>query len=347
MNLQLNVQTNSIVKDYRFWFPVYPDLKKPIGGVKQIHRVAQALVSIGFECYLVQDSEDFHPGWFDSNLKVVSKENWFSIVSLDPSRDHIVLAETFIPLINTLFPLIPKIIFNQNASYTFGLPAKDMFNPKWVSKIYKLPSVSQVWCVSSFDRNFLVNGFQLPPNRVRLLANSIEDISSQLGQAIPKLNQISYMTRKNSLGSAIVSNMLSSQNRLDGWVLKPISNMNHMNVISTLLKSRIFLSFGHPEGFGLPVAEALACRCAVVGYSGLGGRELFRLAKGFDLSYSVEYGDWFGFIKGVHWFAQRLSTMRADFDYQSSLLSKEVLSKYSDENLKQSLYDALEELANI
>ena len=332
------------MKQYRFWFPVYPDLKKPIGGVKQIHRVAQALVSLGFECYLIQDSEDFHPGWFESNLTVISKNNWFSNAFMDSSRDLIVLAETFIPLISSLFPSIPKIIFNQNASYTFGLPGTDMFNPKWVSQVYKLPSVSQVWCVSSYDRNFLVNGFKLPPNQVRLLANSIEDISCQLSKSTPKLNQIAFMTRKNSLDSAIVSNMLSSQNLLAGWILKPISNMNHFNVISTLMKSRIFLSFGHPEGFGLPVAEALACRCAVVGYSGLGGRELFRLADGYNLSYSVEYGDWLGFIEGVHKFVHRLSSMRDDFDHQSTLLSQEVLTKYSDDNLKQCLYAALGEL---
>ena len=30
--------------------------------------------------------------------------------------------------------------------------------------------------------------------------------------------------------------------------------------------SILFLSFGYPEGFGLPVAEAMSCGCAVIGY---------------------------------------------------------------------------------
>ena len=49
----------------------------------------------------------------------------------------------------------------------------------------------------------------------------------------------------------------------------------------------MFLSFGHPEGFGLPAAEAMSCGCLVVGYDGLGGREFFRPA----FSYAVEPGD--------------------------------------------------------
>ena len=38
----------------------------------------------------------------------------------------------------------------------------------------------------------------------------------------------------------------------------------------------IFLSFGHPEGFGLPITEAMASGYWVIGYHGGGGRELFR-----------------------------------------------------------------------
>ena len=329
------------MKHCRFWFPVYPDLTKPIGGVKQIHRIAHVLESLGFECFLIQDSEDFHPGWFDSDLRTVSKQNWFSHEAMDPSRDYIVLPETFIPLIKTLFPSIPKIIFNQNSSYSFGLQGKQAFKPSWVSKIYKLPSVAQVWCVSSFDRNFLVNGFKIPPKKVRLLVNSIEDTYISATQSLLKSNQIAFMTRKNSLDSSIVSDLLSSQPLCNGWALKPISNMPHKDVISTLQNSRIFLSFGHPEGFGLPVAEAFACGCAVVGYSGLGGRELFRLGQGFDLSYSVEYGDWFGFVEGVLWFIQRLHSFPDDFDHQSNLLSQEILSKYSNDNLGKCLYESI------
>jgi glycosyltransferase involved in cell wall biosynthesis len=37
----------------------------------------------------------------------------------------------------------------------------------------------------------------------------------------------------------------------------------------------VFLSLSDRDGFGLPPAEAMACGCYVVGYSGGGGREFF------------------------------------------------------------------------
>ncbi len=39
--------------------------------------------------------------------------------------------------------------------------------------------------------------------------------------------------------------------------------------------STVFVALGHSESFGLPVAEALAAGCLVVGYDGGGGHELF------------------------------------------------------------------------
>ena len=54
-----------------------------------------------------------------------------------------------------------------------------------------------------------------------------------------------------------------------------LKNKPHADVLSTL--SCLPFSFhGHPEGFGLPVAESLL-ECGVIGYSGLGGRELLSL----------------------------------------------------------------------
>ena len=52
-------------------------------------------------------------------------------------------------------------------------------------------------------------------------------------------------------------------------------------------ESAVFLSFGHPEGFSLPPAEAMACGCVVIGYHGRGGREYFRP----EFSYPIAMGD--------------------------------------------------------
>ena len=68
-----------------------------------------------------------------------------------------------------------------------------------------------------------------------------------------------------------------------------------MTVAERLNAARLVSGLGHPEGFGLPIAEAMAAGCWVVGYSGGGGRELFR----FGASEEVAFGDWPAFVAAV------------------------------------------------
>ena len=72
-------------------------------------------------------------------------------------------------------------------------------------------------------------------------------------------------------------------------------DLSYAEVANSLNSSRLFLSFGHPEGFGLPIAEAMASGCWVVGYSGGGGDELF----GFGASLKVNFGDWSDFVDKI------------------------------------------------
>ena len=43
----------------RFWFLVYPDLNKAVGGIKQIHRVAEIIEELGHSSCLVQEQAGF------------------------------------------------------------------------------------------------------------------------------------------------------------------------------------------------------------------------------------------------------------------------------------------------
>ena len=132
------------------------------------------------------------------------------------------------------------------------------------------------------------------------MSRLINGIESQLFfPSNTKRRLISYMTRKNSKDSAIVSAFLrrASWFRESGWSLQEIKGLPQDQVASILRKSLIFLSFGHPEGFGLPLAEAGCCGCYLIGYSGLGGSELLRLAKDHRAGQEVAYGDWYGFVQ--------------------------------------------------
>ena len=149
------------------------------------------------------------------------------------------------------------------------------------------------------------------------------------------------MPRKNSDDSVVVAALLQAQRWFSGWQLQPIDQCSQEEVADILQASLLFLSFGHPEGFGLPIAEALACGCAVLGYSGLGGRELIALGAEHGLALEVAYGDWQGFVDGVR--ALKRSYQKHPLEIQQASLncSKEVRLRYSLDEFQSSVEAAL------
>ena len=57
----------------RFWFLVYPDLNKAVGGIKQIHRVSEIIDQLGY----FSEQADFRPHWFESNVNTTSRSEFF------------------------------------------------------------------------------------------------------------------------------------------------------------------------------------------------------------------------------------------------------------------------------
>lgn len=323
---------------------MYPDIKKPIGGVKQIHRFSEILNELGCNSFIVQEDSTFHPGWFNSHVSTVSRNDWLCR-NLSPRSDIIIVPETFITHLFKLgHPDIPRVIFNQNASYTFGSKKNELYDPNKVIKKYHNPLVSHVLCVSRFDHDFLVRGMRVPQDRVTVIPNSIDfpipDVSPS-----DKKKQIAFMPRKNFKDSSIVISLLRNHPCFRGWSFVPIHNFSHDDTIKVLSESLLFLSFGHPEGFGLPVAEAMACKCFVIGYSGLGGDELFRLSLLFNTSRSVDLGDWSGFLSAF----QELNSIlqfNSDYLYKSlELCSKSIALNYSVDRTKLSVSSFLSSVA--
>lgn len=323
-----------------FWFLVYPDIPKPIGGVKQIHRAAEAIKNLGYISTLVQDNSDFHPGWFSSSVKTISRAEFFSYQSLSSESDIIVVAETFVPICLSIFPGIPKIIFNQNGSYTFGLRHEKPYDIEIILNTYKSPEVIHIWCVSDHDRRLLVQGMLIPSSKVTTLANS-SDLLVTSSKTLKK-RQVAFMPRKNSHDAHVVTSLLQLQPWFSNWHLRPILNLKHTSVISILQESLIFLSFGHPEGFGLPVLEAMASGCFVVGYSGLGGRDLFSYKSQFPLMSEVSVGDWQGFLDEIFKVICLFDKDSTELLYQLGLMSDNALNRYSFKAFEQSLLTSIE-----
>ena len=283
----------------RYWLVLRPDVSRPIGGVKQMHRLAEAIQVAGREATVIQESVDFHPGWFQSSVQTISFRDWVSLrdQSLDPRHDVVIIPETFLQVVGQYSGGLPVVIFNQNGSYTFGLPgSKVLMKPSSAIHRYCRDEIAHVLCVSQYDLDLLSNSFLLGCDKVSCIRNGIEPNCFPSGN---KRRQIAYMSRKNPIDALVVVDLLRLQPWCREWEFVEISDCSHSDVINILRQTVIFLSFGHPEGFGLPVAEAMACGCAVVGYSGLGGRELFSLGNRFGVAKEVPLGDWPCFLRSV------------------------------------------------
>jgi hypothetical protein len=176
------------------------------------------------------------------------------------------------------------VIFNQNAYYTFkgyGLAVDDPEPP------YNSKEILATLVVSKDSQQYLAYAF--PGHPVFRIHNAIDPVLFHDREQ--KRPYVAFMPRKNREDAEQVINLLNCRRALAGFELLAIENQPEAMVAQQLRESMVFLSFGSPEGFCLPAAEAMACGCVTLGYHGRGGREFFTPEHGFP----IEAGDILGF----------------------------------------------------
>ena len=93
------------------------------------------------------------------------------------------------------------------------------------------------------------------------------------------------------------------------------------------------------------MAEALASGCHLVGYDGVGGRELFAIAEQFQASHSVPYYDFSCFISTVERVAALYDpSLVHEYDHSLMLDSSELVrNRYSFNSFVKSVERAFSE----
>lgn len=278
---------------------VCPDNSIPSGGIKQIYRQVDVLNENDFSAYILHKNEGFRCQWFNNSTPILYHKELFQNIAklktsnsktiktklklfvkqilstLKPSSDIkltkddiLVFPEIYGPHIATLYDGIKKVIYNQGVYQTFfgynlNLNSKD--TP------YTSKDLIAVIVNSEDARQYMSLAF---PNvnlyRIHYGFNNKEFFISE-----NKKRQICFMTRRLRSDIIQVINILKFRGILEGWKILPIENMNEQQVAQCMKQSAIFLSFNINEGFGMPPAEAMACGCIVVGYTGQGGNEIF------------------------------------------------------------------------
>jgi glycosyltransferase involved in cell wall biosynthesis len=320
-----------------------PDVDRAIGGVKQLYRHVEHLVALGWDAAMLTEKPGFRPAWFESSAPSLSLQESSARGELDARSCVLLVPETYLAVAwNHFWGIdlsgLARVVFNQNAYYSYG-SLGDQALPSLVS-FYDHPAVLQVLSISEDTHQFLSQNVGIPDRRLNRIVNAIEPMFS--GNQ-PKSNRLHWMPRKNPEHvQAVLFGMQRCGLRYsEGWQAEPLQQLSHQQVADRLNAARIFLAFGHPEGFGLPIAEAMAAGCWVVGYSGGGGAELFR----FGASCQVAFGDWSAFVAGIQAALEVFALKPRETQLRLHRQALAVSSLYSHEQERASIAAAWESVA--
>ena len=296
---------------------ICPELSTPVGGVHMIYRHVDLLNEAGFDAFVLHATPGFRVRWFPNETRVAYVPQQFS------ENDIVVFPEVEGPFMAHTAVGCRKVIFNQNAYFTFRRFGGGEIAP---APPYVHPDVIATITVSDDSRAYLEHAFPgLRVHRVRYC------VDPDLYHArASKRRQIAFMPRKHAYDAEQVVNILRSPDALRGFASVAIEGVSQDEAARVMRESMVFLSFGHPEGFGLPAAEAMACGCITIGYHGNGGREFFTPDHGFP----INVGDIIGYAKTVE---QVLRTLDGDpraFDAMTHRAAKFIRDTYSPEHEK-------------
>lgn len=263
---------------------------------------------------MVHNKEGFRAPWFESVTRIAYQKD----VAREAGKgDVLVLPEIVKVEAADAWPEVSKVIFNQNAYYTFINHPKELADKR---SLYTHPEVMCAVVESEDSRQYLQ--WVYPKLTVHRVKVGIDEKLFYPGD--PKKRIIALMPRKQGKVVQQVLGMLKHRGSLAGWTVRVIENRSEEETARLLRESMVFLSFGHPEGFGLPPAEAMACGCVVIGFHGNGGREFFTPEHGFP----IEVGDVLGYAQTVEAVAKRIAAGDG-FEQMRRKASKFILATYS------------------
>ena len=135
-----------------------PDVDRAIGGVKQLYRHVEHLVALGWDASMLTEKPGFRPTWFSSSAPSISLVESYSLGELDPNNCILLVPETYLAVDFARFwgfdlSRLARVVFNQNAYYSFGQITAG--TAQSLKNFYDDPLTLQVLSVSEDTQSFL------------------------------------------------------------------------------------------------------------------------------------------------------------------------------------------------
>lgn len=233
--------------------------KNPSGGLRILYDLVSALNHLGYTSKLLIPNGSFAVDWYDSKIDICNSPEEVA------EDDVVVFHEESLWMFKNITEQsrCKYIILNQGAHWS-------LTNSLGYYKTKEIYYNALGVLVNSKHTELLVNRLfgNVKQYRLHLPVGEI------FAPAKNKTNTICYMPRRNSeVAKCIVEYVQDVHN---DWSVKSIHDVSYNEVANIMGSSKIFLSFGGPEGFGLPPLEAALSGCKVIGYHGFGGEEFFK-----------------------------------------------------------------------
>jgi len=233
----------------------------PSGGVKVLFHIASTLKKLGFESKMMIPKDKFNVEikWFDSeNIEIV---NNYDLITSD---DIVILPEETLWVFHELVRSkgCQYILTNQGAHWSLT----NYLGIEYTQKIYQ--NSLGIFVNSEHTKQLVTRLFGKLD-----LYRFVVPIQGDFNPYTEKENIICYMRRRNNETAECVAQYAAGVYK--NWQVISIHDVPHNNVIDLMNRAKIFLSFGGPEGFGMPPVEAALAGCKIIGYHGYGGLEYF------------------------------------------------------------------------
>ncbi|MCG9886377.1 MAG: glycosyltransferase family 4 protein [Cyanobacteria bacterium] len=264
-------------------FFVCPTSSVPTGGVQQIYRQVEVLNRYGFEAAVLHGEEDYRPHWFSHNATIAYDPRFhYSLPMPDAEQGAIAIApEDYLVFpevwprdrIEPLSELVNHIvIYNQGAYCTFYTHS-DLPDDSWSP--YHSPKTRAILTVSEDSADYLRYGFpHLPVHQIR---HGIDgDLFAYRPMAEKEWPALLINTKQAKIFQQVLYLLSGRGGLLEENQIVIANKIPRADLAAAFQKTAIFLWAGNCEGFGLPVAEAMACGCVVVGFHGGGARQLMQ-----------------------------------------------------------------------